>query len=193
MAKESAPASGKEATHPSYLHMITEALTTLKERTGSSVPAMAKFLEQKYGGSLPVNFRKTLTLQLKRLVKSERLVKVKNSFKLAAKGDAKDKPGAVATGKKGKGKIDQGGGASKKQTGQTNNKKKSQKIIKASEAKKVVAKALKTKRLSQQVKKADGMKKRGEKGGVKGGGNKTQKADAPGKSTRKKPAAGASK
>lgn len=61
----------------------------MKERTGSSQQAISKFIEEKYSGTLPPNFNKQLSLQLKRFVKSEKLVKVKNSYKTATAGDKK--------------------------------------------------------------------------------------------------------
>ena len=65
--------------------MITEAITTLKDRTGSSQPAIARFIEEKYKkSSLPSNFKKVLSVQLKKFVKSERLVKCKNSYKISS-------------------------------------------------------------------------------------------------------------
>ncbi|KAF2304734.1 hypothetical protein GH714_037757 [Hevea brasiliensis] len=65
--------------------MISEAISTLKERTGSSQPAIAKFIEDKYKNTLlPSNFKKLLSVQLKRFVKSERLIMVKNSYKLSS-------------------------------------------------------------------------------------------------------------
>lgn len=65
--------------------MISEAISTLKERTGSSQPAIAKFIEAKYNNtSLPSNFKKLLSVQLRNFVKSEKLVKVKNSYKLSS-------------------------------------------------------------------------------------------------------------
>lgn len=36
-------------THPPYIEMISEAIKELKERTGSSLPAITKFIDQKYG------------------------------------------------------------------------------------------------------------------------------------------------
>lgn len=63
--------------------MIKEAIAALKDRTGSSQPAIAKFIEERYPGALPPNFRKLLSVQLKKFAKSEKLVKVKNSFKIA--------------------------------------------------------------------------------------------------------------
>jgi len=71
--------------------MIADAITSLKERTGSSQPAIAKFVEDKYSKVLPTNFRKLLSVQLKSLVKSEKLYKVKNSYKLSSPQTEKPK------------------------------------------------------------------------------------------------------
>ncbi|MCO5599475.1 hypothetical protein L7F22_053579 [Adiantum nelumboides] len=49
--------------HPSYLQMISEAIIALKERTGSSQFAITKYIESKY--------------------KTNKLVKVKGSYKLS--------------------------------------------------------------------------------------------------------------
>ncbi|KAG6751771.1 histone H1-like [Populus alba x Populus x berolinensis] len=68
--------------YPSFHVMISDAILTLKERTGSSQYAITKFLEEKHKKKLPANFRKLLLVQLKKLVASQKLVKVKNSFKL---------------------------------------------------------------------------------------------------------------
>lgn len=64
--------------------MISEAISTLKERTGSSQQAIVKLIEEKYKKVLPPNFKKLLSVQLKKFVKSERLVKVKNSYKISS-------------------------------------------------------------------------------------------------------------
>ncbi|GMH29230.1 hypothetical protein Nepgr_031073 [Nepenthes gracilis] len=68
--------------HPPYIAMIKEALISLKERTGSSHYAIAKHMEEQQKVALPSNFRKLLSVQLKKLVASGKLVKVKNSFKI---------------------------------------------------------------------------------------------------------------
>ncbi|XP_057466888.1 histone H1-like [Actinidia eriantha] len=73
----------KVRAHPPYVEMINEAIVALKERTGSSQIAIAKFIEEKHKAHLPLNFKKLLLVQLKKLVASGKLVKVKNSFKLA--------------------------------------------------------------------------------------------------------------
>ena len=75
----------------------------LKERNGSSQYAIGKFIQDKYK-YLPVNFKKMLLIQLKKLVASDKLVKVKASYKLpsAAKtvAAAKLKKGAALAKKK---------------------------------------------------------------------------------------------
>nr|PNR53100.1 hypothetical protein PHYPA_009475 [Physcomitrium patens] len=81
------------ASHPSYLLMVVEAIGALKERTGSSQYAIAKYLEDHYKTGLPPNFKKTLSIQLRNLTKAGKLVKVKNSFKLA---DELKKPAKAA-------------------------------------------------------------------------------------------------
>lgn len=63
--------------------MIQEAITALKERSGSSQIAIAKHIESNHVSQLPQNFKKQLLIQLKKLVVNEKLVKVKNSYKLA--------------------------------------------------------------------------------------------------------------
>ncbi|KAF3506853.1 hypothetical protein F2Q69_00001409 [Brassica cretica] len=94
-------ASSSPPSHPKYEEMIKDAITTLKERTGSSQYAIQKFIEEKEK-SLPPTFRKLLLVNLKRLVAAEKLVKVKGSFKLPSAKSApnpaavKKKPAAVA-------------------------------------------------------------------------------------------------
>ncbi|KAL6278827.1 hypothetical protein ACE6H2_022428 [Prunus campanulata] len=82
-------------SHPPFVEMITEAIVALKERTGSSQYAITKFVEEK-NKNLPQTFRKLLLYNLKKLVASGKLVKVKNSFKLPPGRSApvKEKPDA---------------------------------------------------------------------------------------------------
>ncbi|KAL0921536.1 hypothetical protein M5K25_008619 [Dendrobium thyrsiflorum] len=72
------------SSHPTYLEMIGEAITSLKERTGSSQYAIAKFIEVKHKAHLPSNFSKVLLVQLRKFAASGKLTKVKNSYKLPA-------------------------------------------------------------------------------------------------------------
>uniref|UniRef100_A0A453CL62 H15 domain-containing protein n=1 Tax=Aegilops tauschii subsp. strangulata TaxID=200361 RepID=A0A453CL62_AEGTS len=87
-AKPKAAAAG--ASHPTYFEMIKEAIAALKDRTGSSSVAIAKYIEEKHGKSLPANFKKMLSVQLRASAAKGKLVKVKASYKLsdAAKKDA---------------------------------------------------------------------------------------------------------
>jgi histone H1/5 len=66
--------------HPTYEVMVKAAIVSLKERSGSSVHAIAKYFAATY--KLPDGWKKVLSTQVKKLVKSERLLQVKNSFKL---------------------------------------------------------------------------------------------------------------
>ncbi|XP_027937528.1 histone H1-like [Vigna unguiculata] len=91
MAKANVKNKSTVALHPPYFQMISDAITSLKERTGSSQPAIAKFVEEKHGKVLPPIFRKLLSVQLKSLVKSEKLYKVKNSYKLSSPQSEKPK------------------------------------------------------------------------------------------------------
>ncbi|KAD5507834.1 hypothetical protein R6Q59_031386 [Mikania micrantha] len=97
-----APVKGRPRSpslHPPYFEMIKEAIVSLKERTGSSQYAIAKFIEEKQK-NLPTNFKKVLSIQLKKSLAAGKLVKVKASYKLPAAGSpaasalAKKKPAA---------------------------------------------------------------------------------------------------
>lgn len=80
-AKPKAAATG--ASHPPYFEMIKEAISALKERTGSSSHAIAKYMEEKHGASLPANYKKMLSIQLRGFASKGKLVKVKASYKLS--------------------------------------------------------------------------------------------------------------
>ena len=66
--------------HPKYEEMVKAAIVALKDRNGSSVPAIAKYIGSSF--KLPGNYKKILSTQLKNLVASGKLVKVKASYKL---------------------------------------------------------------------------------------------------------------
>ena len=68
MAPKAAP------THPKYVDIVKDALVTLKERNGSSVAAIRKFIAAKYPG-LPGPWEKTLSTQIKKLVASGKIVR----------------------------------------------------------------------------------------------------------------------
>lgn len=64
--------------------MITEAITALKDRNGSSKRAIAKYIERVYSNSnLPSTHSALLTHHLKRLKEQGSIVMVKHSYKLA--------------------------------------------------------------------------------------------------------------
>ncbi|KAI7985163.1 HMG-Y-related protein A [Camellia lanceoleosa] len=67
--------------HPPYAEMITEAITALKEKDGSSRQAIAKYIEKAYS-NLPATHSTLLTHQLKRLKNTGQLVMVKHSYML---------------------------------------------------------------------------------------------------------------
>ncbi|CAA7022117.1 unnamed protein product [Microthlaspi erraticum] len=81
--KSKKPRKSKTASHPPYFLMIKEALMTLKEKNGSSPYAIAKKIENKHKSTLPENFRKTLSLQLKNSVAKGKLTKIRASYKLS--------------------------------------------------------------------------------------------------------------
>ncbi|CAL5025862.1 unnamed protein product [Urochloa decumbens] len=92
-------AAAAGASHPPYFEMIKEAITALKERTGSSSHAIAKYMEDKHGASLPANYKKMLSIQLRGFAAKGKLVKVKASYKLsdaAKKESPKAKPVVAA-------------------------------------------------------------------------------------------------
>ncbi|KAJ0982404.1 hypothetical protein J5N97_010659 [Dioscorea zingiberensis] len=102
-AKATAPRKPRTApSHPPYLEMIGEAISTLKERTGSSQYAIGKFIEDKHKNKLPPNFHKVLLVQLRKFTASGKLTKIKNSYKLpsasktATAAAAPQKPNVVA-------------------------------------------------------------------------------------------------
>lgn len=97
------------------VQMIKEAIEALKEKTGSSPYAIAKYTEEKRKGVLPANFRKMLAVQLKNAVARGKLLKVKNSFKLSDSGKkGEKKPLAEKKEKKAAAAAAGGGGGTKR-------------------------------------------------------------------------------
>ncbi|PWA67435.1 histone H1.2 [Artemisia annua] len=86
--------ASKSLKRPPYLEMISNAILTLKERNGSSHYAIRKFIQDKYKDHLPANFKKMLLIHLKKFVASDKLVKVKASYKLPSAAKPKSKPAA---------------------------------------------------------------------------------------------------
>ncbi|KAK5580746.1 hypothetical protein RB653_000770 [Dictyostelium firmibasis] len=77
-------------SHPTYQVMISDAIAHYKDRTGSSQPAIIKFIEAKYTVS-PDTFKTQLKLALKRLVAKGTLTMVKASYKLSEEGKKEHK------------------------------------------------------------------------------------------------------
>merc|ERR1712113_1358244 len=76
------PAAKTTPAHPPYEKMIKAAIVALKDRTGSSSQAIAKYLKANY--DLPENFTKMLNRMLKKFAESGKLMKVKASYKLGS-------------------------------------------------------------------------------------------------------------
>ena len=97
------PAAKKLAEHPKYIEMIVAAITTLKERTGSSRQAIVKYIKANYkvGDSSDVHVK----MALKRGVVSGVLIQPKGtgasgSFKVAKKEEPKKKAAKKPAAKK---------------------------------------------------------------------------------------------
>jgi histone H1/5 len=65
-----------KGTGHNYVELIKDAIVLLKERTGSSIPAIKKAIDAKAGKTLGTGWEKRLTTSLKAMVKSGKLVKV---------------------------------------------------------------------------------------------------------------------
>jgi len=72
----------KPSTHPKWEEMIASAIIQLKDRTGSSLPALTKFLSTNF--KVPEDqLRTQLKIALKRGVAKNHLLKVKGSYRLS--------------------------------------------------------------------------------------------------------------
>lgn len=74
-------AKSAKKTHPTYSVMTAEAVRALKERSGSSLPALTKYITTTY--SIDVN-KHALNKALRDGVSDGKLIKVKASYKLPA-------------------------------------------------------------------------------------------------------------
>ncbi|XP_077246498.1 histone H1-3 [Tasmannia lanceolata] len=86
--REKKPRKAKPSnpSHPPYFMMIKEALIALNEKSGSSVHAITKYMEEKHKAVLPENYKKMLSLQLKNCTARGKLIKIRASFKLSELG-----------------------------------------------------------------------------------------------------------
>ncbi|XP_031259532.1 histone H1-like [Pistacia vera] len=87
IANPTPPFLNHNNSHPPYTEMISSAITALKEKDGSSMRAIAKYIEKVYVNSLPLNHPALLSHHLKRLKNIGQLVMVKKSYKLARSPD----------------------------------------------------------------------------------------------------------
>ncbi|XP_011072548.1 telomere repeat-binding factor 4 isoform X1 [Sesamum indicum] len=80
-ANENPPHSPQETKNvPKYNAMILEALSSLKDPSGSDIGAIVGFIEQKY--EVPQNFRRLLSSKLRKLVLQGKLEKVLQCYKI---------------------------------------------------------------------------------------------------------------
>lgn len=77
----------------SYLEMVHEAIANLKDRTGSSVPAIQKWIKGKYPdkASKPDVFKNNINKAIKAGVKEKRLIQIKASYKINTEWTNKQK------------------------------------------------------------------------------------------------------
>eukprot|EP00177_Eucheuma_denticulatum_P001260 GFKZ01002294.1.p2 GENE.GFKZ01002294.1~~GFKZ01002294.1.p2 ORF type:complete len:161 (+),score=38.53 GFKZ01002294.1:262-744(+) len=82
------PAAKKSSTttaKPTYAVMVAESIKELKDRTGSSVPAISKQVQSKYG--IDIN-KPALVKAIKKGVEAGDLIQIKASYKLNKKTPA---------------------------------------------------------------------------------------------------------
>ncbi|XP_010905432.1 single myb histone 6 isoform X2 [Elaeis guineensis] len=81
MSSESLKISGSKRSISRLDDLIMEAITNLKEPTGSNKTAIAMFIEEQYW--LPPDFKQLLSAKLKALTVSRKLIKVKRKYRIA--------------------------------------------------------------------------------------------------------------
>lgn len=133
----------KPAEHPTYLEMIVAAISTLKERTGSSRQAINKYINANYKVKDSANV--PIKQALKKGVLNGNLKQVKGagasgSFKVADKKVAKKGTKAATKGTAKPKKVKKP--AAKKPAAKKTTTKKAKKVVKKPAAKKVVKKVV---------------------------------------------------
>ena len=81
-ATDGSPSKKRSKT---YTDMIHEAIVALKERGGSSIPAIKKYLLQEHPDLDGPHFKNRFNTGLKSGIKSERFEKIRQSYKISAK------------------------------------------------------------------------------------------------------------
>merc|ERR1712038_437664 len=90
--KAKAPAKPRaKPTHPKTSEMVVAAIKALKERTGSSLAAIKKYIAANYKVDI-VKLAPFIRKALKKGVESKQLVMVKASYKLSKEAKAEKKP-----------------------------------------------------------------------------------------------------
>ena len=79
-----AKAPAKPAAHPPVAAMVKAAVKALKERNGSSLPAIKKYIAANYKVDI-VKITRFINKALKNMTEKGVLTKVKGSYKLSAK------------------------------------------------------------------------------------------------------------
>ena len=79
-----AKAPAKPAAHPPVAAMVKAAVKALKERNGSSLPAIKKYIAANYKVDI-VKLNRFVNKALKTMTEKGVLTKVKGSYKLSAK------------------------------------------------------------------------------------------------------------
>jgi len=134
----------KKSGKPTYLEMVHDAIVSMKDRTGSSVPAISKWIlanNEHVKSAHPNTFKNRVTTSIKQGVKDGRFTKVKNSYKINAEFIKKQKAVTRA-----------------KEAAQKRLEKQRQKDLE--KAKQQREKAIQQKKLEEEKKKADEEKKR---------------------------------
>merc|ERR1711994_463588 len=91
-AKAKAPAKPRaKPTHPKTSEMVVAAIKALKERTGSSLAAIKKYIAANYKVDI-VKLAPFIRKALKKGVESKQLVMVKASYKLSKEAKVEKKP-----------------------------------------------------------------------------------------------------
>jgi len=86
--------TAKKGGKPAYVDMIHEAIVAIKDRTGSSVVAMSKWILANHEHAASINqnmFKSRLNMALKQGVKEERFIKVRASYKINAEWTKKER------------------------------------------------------------------------------------------------------
>eukprot|EP00993_Chasmostoma_nieuportense_P004169 NODE_4854_length_731_cov_4372.024834_g4692_i0.p1 GENE.NODE_4854_length_731_cov_4372.024834_g4692_i0~~NODE_4854_length_731_cov_4372.024834_g4692_i0.p1 ORF type:complete len:181 (-),score=53.71 NODE_4854_length_731_cov_4372.024834_g4692_i0:115-657(-) len=95
--KKTVKAPKPTPAHPAYFDMIAEAAEAMKKHgKGATRPSIVHYIENKYSKVLGANWKIALKLALKRQTLAGKLIKTKDSFKVAKAAIDKKKPKKLA-------------------------------------------------------------------------------------------------